>query len=229
MNNYVRHVIIIEDTVQQLAQRYLKDANRWMEIVLINDLEYPFIVNETRNEKTSKKVICVGEEIIIPIEMEYAIDTMTKQQIKADYDRALGEDISVLSHQREVDLLEGGIAELTSTSKGDLKTVKGLKNLQQAIILRLATPKGSLLHHPNYGCDVYKYLGERDTYSSRTKIRIEIEKAVKCDYRVQDCEIETFTVHDGIVNVSLIITPIGIMDIIELQINLSKDGIIQWA
>lgn len=224
---YVKHMIVEGDTVQYLAQRYMNDPSKWLEIVLINDLKYPFIVNELRNESTPDYVKAIGEYITIPIEENYA--NSLKQELREDYNRALGEDLSLIIRGDTINLESGEFGEFTSTNKGDLATVKGIDNLKQAIIIRLATPYGSLLHHPNYGTKLYKFIGERDTYENREKMKIEIERTIRCDRRVKDITIEAFSVIDGVVRVNIVITPITLSDVIELGVRFNENGIIEWA
>jgi hypothetical protein len=50
-----------------------------------------------------------------------------------------------------VDLLVDSNGDLVLTEDGDTKLAVGLNNIIQKVRLALNTPKGSLLHHPDYG------------------------------------------------------------------------------
>ena len=49
--------------------------------------------------------------------------------------------------------------DLKIDSRDDLQRVTFYDNLQQAIRLRLETPKGTLALHPDYGCKLHTLLG----------------------------------------------------------------------
>lgn len=228
-SNYIKEVITPGDTVQALSQQYLGDANRWVELVLLNQLDYPFIVDTIRDSSTPPNVLAVGDTILIPVASGTDIDYETTFQLRDDYERILGEDIAIFDSNTSISLTEdfGGIFQ--PDTNGDLKTVRGVQNLQQAIMLRFCIPYGSLLHHPTYGSKLFSLFGSAGTYGNAQKIKIEIQRIVLSDLRVKDINIDSFTITNGVAEVSMSITPIGIQDIINMNISLDKTGVIEWA
>lgn len=230
---YLKHTVIAGDNLQQLAQRYLGDASRWMEIAILNDLNYPFLWGSARDGSTPAKVKAIGETLTIPV--DETIEDTPVSELQQGYDRILGEDIDVFSGLYNlygtsyINLSDVEQAEMTADSYGDLHTVKGIKNLQQALLMRLMTPQGALLHHPDYGSQFHRLLGTLGSPTQLQKIKIELERVIRSDQRVEDVTISDFTFDGNIINVSLQIKPIGLDQIIALGLNLNQSGVISWA
>lgn len=230
---YVKHTVVSGDTLQGLAQRYLGDASRWMDIAILNELDYPFIWDGVRDSNTPVNVRAIGETITIPV--EESISDIPVSELQQGYDRVLGEDIDVFSglynnYGNSILPLTGvEQAEMSSDSYGDLCTVKGIKNLHQAILMRLMTPQGSLLHHPDYGSQIHMLLGSKGIPNQIQKAKIELERTIRSDKRVEDVTIQDFAFDGQTLFATIQIKPIGIDQIVELGIKLDQSGVVTWA
>src|SRR5690606_8676315 len=121
MAEFIKHGVIEQDTIQSIAQRYLGDANKWVELVMINELEHPFIVNEYRNENTPKNVRAIGEIIYIPLtEERNLLSELKPYQIKQGLDNVLGEDIALFDFSDTISLLDGD-GEVQGNNRGDIQ------------------------------------------------------------------------------------------------------------
>lgn len=226
--NYISHTVVHGDKIQYLAQRYLGDAARWIEIATYNNLDYPFIVYEKRTKDTPKNVRAIGDVIRIPVEEEL-IDTLPPYELHERYTQALGTDLSVFPDDKwNYDLVKGRQAELLEGEDGDLKIVRGIHNYKQAITLRLMTPQGSLLHHPEYGSRLGEYLGIRDTEENQHKIRIELERVIRSDPRTENVVINDFELDHDRIRASLSISVIGIDEVIRTGFTISREGEVVW-
>lgn len=222
---YATHTVVLGDTLQTIAQFYLKDANRWTELAILNDLEYPFIVDEFRDDVTSKHVKAIGENLILPIPED--IQNLPKSELQQGYERLLGEDIALVNDGDQIsDAYEG---EMTADQFGDLATYRGITNLKQAIMLRFATPLGSLLHSPNYGTRIYELIGDRNSVSNQQKLKVEAERTLREDQRIEDVIIDRINVDTQTLSVSVAVKPIGINQLLELGFRLDETGVIEWA
>ncbi|QKE56354.1 baseplate assembly protein [Bacillus phage YungSlug] len=228
MAEYIRHAVVQEDTLQALAQRYLNDTSRWVELSVLNGLDYPFIVNKLRDKETPEYVKAIGEIVLVPSENRDLLEGMQRYEIKDEYDRLLGEDIALFEYSEGINLTSDGQGEMEANNKGDLKTVRGVRNLKQALLMRLSIPLGGLLHHPLYGTGLHDLLGVPNTYDNQQKIRIEIERTIRADKRVKDILIDSFTLEKDTIKVTIKITAIGLEEIINMGFTLGKVGVIEW-
>lgn len=69
----------------------------------------------------------------------------------------------------------------------DLAVARGVENLQQALILRLLTPLGSLrdLGHAAYGSRLHELIGQENLEAARLRARVFVLQAIAQERRVQ--------------------------------------------
>ncbi|MEX2262654.1 MAG: hypothetical protein WD696_11925 [Bryobacteraceae bacterium] len=69
----------------------------------------------------------------------------------------------------------------------DLEMARGVENLQQALILRLLTPQGSLrdLGHVEYGSRLHELIGRENVDASRLLARAYVLQAIAQERRVE--------------------------------------------
>ena len=75
--------------------------------------------------------------------------------------------------------------DLKVSALGDVSLVSGRACLAQDILNALMTPKGSLLWHPDYGFDIYKYVKKVNTAINRLQFMQEVKATVEADPRVE--------------------------------------------
>lgn len=86
------------------------------------------------------------------------------------------------------DVLKTDIAhfsDLQRSATGDLDLVSGLANLKNALLHRLVTVPGSLVHRPEYGVGIPLYQGRINSYSTQREIALRIQEQFARDSRVQ--------------------------------------------
>ena len=74
--------------------------------------------------------------------------------------------------------------DLAAAADGDAATVTGTACLVQDLIHRLSTPRGTLWMHPEYGCDLYRFLHVEDSQVQRIDMQGAIQDAIEADPRV---------------------------------------------
>lgn len=104
-------------------------------------------------------------------------------------------------------------ADLAATS-GDLETVSGRDNLQQALMLRLVIHQGELaaLSHPRYGSRVHELIGEPMDRPNLDLLRRYVRKALKADPRVAEVvsvHVEPRRDDPGALDVIAVVAPIA--------------------
>lgn len=209
MGNYRNHTISYGETLQSIAQDTLGDVERWVEIAILNDLIFPFLSEE--GEPQTKKI---GEYLLVPDEGQFE-DVIPSNEVFDIYEDAMGKDLSLFDESPFI-MFSEEIGEFSSDASGDLLVVRGFRNLRQSLILRLSTPVGSLLRHPDYGTSLPNLIGKRGDASLVQKLRIEIERTVRSDDRVEDITFDLFELDGDTLRVSMLIRPIGFNEMLKL-------------
>lgn len=183
-SRYVTHTVNAGDTIQAIGYMYGVD---WTTLVVINGLAYPYIdsvVNSTEYEDTDE-VAKIGDRLVIPTKgLQIPFKTNNSGEEIEEYTFGCDLDVFSMSTHNNVTNLES-LGELSAdTTTGDIKLARGLNNLRQQLIIRLGTPVGSLMMHPEWGCNILKYVGGKATRENLTKIMLEAQECVLGDFRV---------------------------------------------
>lgn len=70
----------------------------------------------------------------------------------------------------------------------DLGRVGGRANLEQAILMRLLTPRGELagLGHPEYGSRLHEMVGSENTPTARNRIKLYVLECLQAEPRIEE-------------------------------------------
>lgn len=70
----------------------------------------------------------------------------------------------------------------------DLRTVEGVENLKQALLLRFLTPVGELagLGHPRYGSRLHELIGELNNETTRNRAKMYVLQALAEEPRIAE-------------------------------------------
>ena len=182
-SQYLTHTVGAGDTIQSIGLLYSVD---WTEIVDINGLEYPYICTDIEyNEyQDIDGVAKLGSTLVIPTD-GLNFPKKTNNSVDEIEKYAFGCDLDLFSYgleeSRVVNLeMEGQLTH----ENNDIKLSEGLMNLQQQLIIRIGTPKGALLLHPDFGTHILDYIGKRVTLELLIKIKLEIQECLLGDFRV---------------------------------------------
>ena len=103
----------------------------------------------------------------------------------------------------------------------DFNLVSDRSNLEQAVVMRLLTPRGELaaLAHPDYGSRLPELIGQQRTESTRNLAKLYVIEALKQERRIQ--EIVEVAVNDQPgdrhrINIFIRVLPIDDSDIVDL-------------
>lgn len=215
---FVTHIVSYGETLQSIAQEYFGTAENWTELAVLNNLDYPFIDTDGLEPSDNLRVKRLGEQLLIPVNDATVLTNITSlKEVDDVYSKSLGEDIEIFSDFSALSVTKDGMGEFISDVHGDLKTVRGLNNLRQSILIRLSTPRGSLLHHPEFGTDLHKYLGAKGTPGGVQKIVVEIKRTILTDPRVAEVVIEEATLDGDKLLVNGYYVPLDINEAIPLN------------
>lgn len=183
-SRYITHTVNPGDTIQAIAMMYGVD---WTTLSVINGLNYPYIdsvINSTQYENTDE-VAKVGDRLVVPTK-GLQIPIKTNNSLEEIEKYAFGGDLDLYSSvtTNNVTNLES-LGELDADgANGDILLAEGIGNLRQQLITRLGTPRGSLMLHPEYGCDILRYVGGKATFENLKKIMLEVQECILSDFRV---------------------------------------------
>lgn len=169
------------DTMLKIAARELGDANRWPELVWINDLRSPYIVDYI--EQKVDGTLAPGDTILVPaptgpINSRSVNEAVFATDLDCTNDRQL------------------------SLENGDLKLLSGTANLKQQLEAKLNVPRGRLRRHKDFGCLIPSIKG-KVVGPVAVQLSSEYAKsAVTSDYRVQKVENITATTSGDVIFVS---------------------------
>lgn len=182
---FITHTVGVGDTIQGIAARY---GVNWTKLAVVNGLTYPYIdseLNSTANDGNDE-VAKIGSRLVIPT-LGLNIPNKTNNKVEELEAYTFGADLdlfSTMTSPNGVTNLEA-LGELTDDpDTRDINICKGINNLRQQIIIRLGTPKGSLMLHPEWGCNLTKMIGGRMTMERLIKIKLEVQECVLGDFRV---------------------------------------------
>lgn len=231
MSVYKHYVIAQGETLQSIAQKLYGDMNRWRDLVDLNDLEYPYIV-DTPQEKLNNPdhLLTRGDQLLLPNgEQDYRIANQNKviesntPHYQPDYyDNVMGMDIA-LNVSTDVPLREQmGIIE--SDHGRDLKRVVGLDNLKQSLINRILTRRGTLLMHPNYGSVLPDMLGKNLNSRMLTDVANELSRTIDTDSRVAKCKVDKALLSYDEIMLHVLVTPIDYDTSFSIYLYRSQEG-----
>lgn len=84
----------------------------------------------------------------------------------------------------KVDLLHNG--DFTAAPNGDFSLAKGMVNLKQALLHRLITVPGALVHRPLYGVGVQLWLNDIGSLGRQRDLANKIKEQFELDERVDE-------------------------------------------
>lgn len=179
------------DTIERLARALLGDVERAIEIVELNGLAYPYL--ETARDYVPAE-FAPGDFDPVEYATAGAVDRhgvpdgvrVTGEVINLPADARVPEGLALTDRDVELwgrDLkLEGGFLALSDD--GEALTVEGKDNIVQALGQRIATSRGELLLHPEYGMETMLAVGVEGTRANVVLSGMEVARTVKQDPRV---------------------------------------------
>lgn len=203
-SQYTTHVISEGDTIQSIGALYNVD---WTEIVTVNGLEYPYINSHRDSYDTKANIANLGDTLVIPSQ-GIVIPHRIENSVDELESYTFGGDLSIFS-QKTVLNLEEQEKELSDDSNGDLLLVEGLSNLHQQLLIRLGTPKGTLMLHPDFGSNLTSYIGRKATSELLTEISLEVQECILSDFRVKDISNLEIEFRDGGIHIEVVVIPVS--------------------
>lgn len=186
------------DDLQAVAARELGDANRWPELVWLNELTHPYITTDP--QLVGPTVILAGALLKVPAPTGLFTDDAERGQV---YER----DCALRSRQ------------LVADASGDIAVLAGAENLRQQLQHRIDTPRGQARRHPEYGCLVSRLKGRVNGPTAGLLASEYVKAALQADYRVSRVEFSEADVLGDTIKVTAKAIAIegGIVDLVTSQ------------
>lgn len=226
---YKKYVIQEGDTLQSISQVLTGDASNWYTIAQYNSLEYPYINRLNDLKYNVSGVAQPGDILTIPVsssDTEIDEGKINKEQRNKITELILGRDLNIVSDTSDIES-RGTTDEtlsLTSTNN-NISIVGGYENLRQALLMRLNTPKGTLILHPEYGNNFSDILGMPNTRDNVDKLKVMVEQTIRQDERVENVEVSLASVTEDVVTLELLIYPINFSEQLSLYLTTNDTSI----
>jgi hypothetical protein len=183
------------DNVYSVAQRLLGDSARWKELVVLNDLKAPYV----DPSGDGIDVLRPGDKILVPANGGASPSGVTPSQ-KENADPVvarLGRDIRL-----SADSAAGGLTlfDLSVNKRGDVDTIEGVPNLEQAIEIKFSTEQGSLPTHPQFGLQVP--IGSKALIRTLVGFQLNAQSALLSDSRISNVSRLNLALDGNVLNVS---------------------------
>lgn len=198
------------DTIQKLASRELGSADRYRELVIMNNLVPPYI-----SDTPSVGVLSYGDEILIPQRPtgeSIGIKTVKEYNVTAgmtEAEKALG-----------VDLRLDGNNDIAINNIGDFDIHAGMENFAQAMLLRMYVEKGSLQRNRQYGLGLGNIGGKLTTKQVRG-LTVNIEQSLNSDPRTESVvDIQT-KISGGTIEAIALVNPKKSEHVVPIPISLN--------
>ena len=165
------------------------------DVIRLNGLEYPFVDGRTRPDGDTSRVRYLGELVTVPVPRGTASVTARGAAPGSNDDpdeRIFGTDWAVID--REV---------VFDETTGDLRMVRGLPNLLQALRARLSIPVGFLNYAPDLGTLLHREVeGTWGTPQSLRLASIAAYNTLRSDPRVAQVTSLKVSASGGVVDVA---------------------------
>lgn len=233
MVNFKQHTIRYGETIQSIAQDELGDITQWIALAQFNNLRHPYIV-DTLEEKlvNPDHRRTIGDTLLIKLDNDSTSNLITNLSSATVFDKeeimalALGKDLDILPLPRNIASpgYDAEVFEMKGDGKGGVATKRGIANLQQSLYIRLITPIGSYIGHPDYGSKVDMYLGMKNTEENATLIDIEIERTLRTDGRVKSVINNGHTISGNSYSASFTVTSYSLQEAFQFVVTSINSG-----
>jgi hypothetical protein len=172
------------DTLQSIAGRELGDDNRWPELIWLNSLSHPYITDDPA--RVSAGVLLTGTHIRVPAAAGFS------DADNFDNDAVYESDCKIVDGKLEDD------------GAGDFAILSGVDNLSQQLSHRITTPMGQARRHPEYGCRIYRLVGDVNGPAAARLGAEYVRASLLGDYRVNSVPTSEASVVGDVVRISAV-------------------------
>ncbi len=195
------------DTIFSIALRVLGDQARWKELVILNNLKYPYIdaTGDGVNVLRPNDTLIYPSNTAAQRQNSQVTDlTSNTNQLK----KRLGRDIKLVENSNSS-------FDLAVNDRGDLATIEGEENLIQSIKIKFNTEQGSLRTHPEFG--VQMPIGQKLTINSITRFQINTRITLLRDSRISNINSLSFVTEGNVLKIGANLSIVGVDNAISIS------------
>ncbi len=195
--DYRTVIVGINDSIQTLAFKVLGDHGRWVELVLLNDLKYPYLASAAYIEANAlSNVAAYGQSILFPVPKQNPRSRVrvwrNENEVSvtlSPFERALGNDILI-------DEKTGDVV----WEQNDLALVYGVNNIAQFARKAVTARKGIYRRAKSRG---YSNMVGVSPAAGETVVKAETRSLFRDDERISSAEALKVDAEAGVSKVSI--------------------------
>lgn len=173
-------VVLGGDNIRSIAIRTIGDAAQWKVLVILNALQAPYI----SPSGDGVTVLRPGDQILYPRSpgAPDALVAPTQQNqtgTQSALDR-LGRDIKLVARGVSAGII---VYDIDKDQRGDIARIDRVDNLQQAVVIKLATEQGELPTHEWFG--LRAPIGSKAVMQSLINFQINVRATLQSDSRIE--------------------------------------------
>jgi len=178
------------ETIGNIALRLLGSSSRWHEIALLNGLSSPYVSDSAT---LVPGVLAPGDTFLYPVEADGSDPSTLSpvnpsgNQLDTNFSKSAVGEVATQAFGRDIRLVTSSDGELTDFAvdqNGDLGSIVGTANVEQAIKIKFITEQGTLLMHPRFGAKFA--IGTKADPSAFNTFRLNVVATLKSDPRISE-------------------------------------------
>jgi hypothetical protein len=210
------------ETIRDVARRVLGDARKWQTLVVTNYLVYPYV-----SAAGGPGVLSPGDSILFPssgagsvsgssVNGEHPSDAETgggDAAVNSPIQQAYGRDLRLKTTTHD-------LTDISVGTSGDLSSLQGVANVDQALRIRFSTEQGELPTHPSFGARFP--IGAKAVPSSFNTFRINTLATLRTDPRIASVNSLKFVATGGVLLVDARLTLLDSTDTLSTNFALRR-------
>lgn len=205
------------ENIYGVAQRLLGDSAKWKVLVVLNRLKAPYI----SPAGDGVNVLRPGQQILFPTQMAQTASAVQPNDPKysniSPLNERLGRDLKLRAIEGA-----GGVTlyDVVISSSGDLETISGIDNMEQAILIKFETEQGELPTHPRFG--IRYPIGSKARVQSAIGFQVNARATLLADSRIGSVDQFSVSGSGNVLNVKTSLTLKGADQALSLDFSVER-------
>jgi len=191
------------ETIRGAAERLTGDSSTWHDLVILNDLTAPYTSDSA---DPGDGVLGPGDPILFPSSGRSSSTVDASTSDSTDERGLLPDSLAARVYGRDLRLksvtLGAGVnvSDIAINQQGDLSSIVGVDNVNQAVLIKFSTEQGELPGYPAFGAQAA--IGSKLTISSFNTFRNNTIDTLLSDPRISEAKNLVFTSKQDVLGIS---------------------------